>query len=579
MTLIANGDSVVWPPCAAVDADIKVEGGGSNYDAIRTDQTFTYSFGTNANMSATNTMIRVWFMYTFPSYLNTQANGGIQLGLSDGSNTAYWYVSGSDKHKGTWELLQADISATPNTGTTPNLSSISNMYIVLDHATNARNVDNTYIDIAWFGIGIEFYGGTTSDKVTWNTLSVSDTGLTTSKQYGILEWVRNGAYYLNHAIFIGDSSGTNNTYFDGSGETIVFYSANEKSGAYQLKATGNSTGTTSIDFSGAVLLSASTPFILDMSSANLSSLDMEGASVKNSSSCLFKSGQTIESVAFTDCSSVNPNGASINSCSFLDSTVVTSTLNILSACSFTSSGTGHGVNLGTVSSSITMNWNCNDSGYTASSSGNETILVNVASGQTLTINVGAGYSTPSVYNTGTGTVTVVSGQVTTQIEVKDLTTGLVVENARVLVYVSDGTNFPYLDSISITGTGTTATVTHTSHGLKTGDSVIINGANEDVYNGAHIITVTGVNTYTYTTVSTISSSPATGTITSTFAFINGLTNASGVISDTRSLSSNQPIIGRVRKASSSPYYQQGSIAGTVTTANGFSTTVQLIRDE
>lgn len=79
----------------------------------------------------------------------------------------------------------------------------------------------------------------------------------------------------------------------------------------------------------------------------------------------------------------------------------------ISNCTFISAGTGHGVNLGTISANVAMGWDSFHDGYTAASSGNEVILVSVDSGITLTINVTGGNS-PSVYNTGLGTVTVVS---------------------------------------------------------------------------------------------------------------------------------------------------------------------------
>ena len=177
------------------------------------------------------------------------------------------------------------------------------------------------------------------------------------------------------------------------------------------------------------------------------------------------------------------------------------------------------------------------------------------------------------------TVTIVADPVTTSVTATDADTGLPVQNARVLVWVANGNNFPYLASISITGTGTTATVTHTAHGLATNDNVIIEGANEDVYNGVYTITVTGVNTYTYTTNETIGASPATGTPTATFAFINGTTDVSGQISDSRVVSSNQLVNYRVRKYNSSPYYRQSNGQVTVNSTLGVSIGASLISDE
>lgn len=70
--------------------------------------------------------------------------------------------------------------------------------------------------------------------------------------------------------------------------------------------------------------------------------------------------------------------------------------------------------------------------------------------------------------------------------------------------------------VTIASSTTTATVTHNSHGLSTGNSVTIAGADEAEYNGTFTITVTNANTYTYTIVDD-GNTAATGTVTSTFS--------------------------------------------------------------
>jgi hypothetical protein len=76
--------------------------------------------------------------------------------------------------------------------------------------------------------------------------------------------------------------------------------------------------------------------------------------------------------------------------------------------------------------------------------------------------------------------------------------------------VPDGISLP--KSCTITRSSTTATVTCTAHGYKTGNFVKIAGASQSAYNGDFYITVTGVNTFTYT-VAGSPATPATGTIT------------------------------------------------------------------
>ncbi len=69
-------------------------------------------------------------------------------------------------------------------------------------------------------------------------------------------------------------------------------------------------------------------------------------------------------------------------------------------------------------------------------------------------------------------------------------------------------------SVTITRSGTTATVTQSAHGFSTGDDVLIRGANQEDYNGIRVITATTTNTYDFE-VENSPTTPATGTIVAT----------------------------------------------------------------
>lgn len=177
------------------------------------------------------------------------------------------------------------------------------------------------------------------------------------------------------------------------------------------------------------------------------------------------------------------------------------------------------------------------------------------------------------------TVTIVSGTVNLTINVKSASAGANIQNARVFTETSDGTGpFPYNESITITRSSTTATVSHTLHGMATNDKVVIRGADQNEYNGIQTITYIDDNSYSYT-VSGSPATPATGTITCSFVPIEGLTDASGNITTSRVYSSSQPIKGVVRKASTAPYYRSAGILGTVSNTAGFSANIQLISDD
>lgn len=181
------------------------------------------------------------------------------------------------------------------------------------------------------------------------------------------------------------------------------------------------------------------------------------------------------------------------------------------------------------------------------------------------------------YKSAGASVSIVSDPVTVKVTVTNAG-GTLISDARVLLAASDGTGpFPYQETVTIVNSGTTATVAHTAHGMATNDKVLIRGASLDANEGVHQITVTGINEYTYTMGSTPGSSP-TGTITSTFVALSGLT-VTGVISTSRVYSSDQPVIGWARKSSSSPYYKTGPLSGAVDSTDGYNNTAVLTADE
>ena len=178
------------------------------------------------------------------------------------------------------------------------------------------------------------------------------------------------------------------------------------------------------------------------------------------------------------------------------------------------------------------------------------------------------------------TVNIVADPVTVAVTVKDADTGALLTDARVLVWVtSTAAGFPYQAPVTISGSGTTATVTHTAHGMSSNDSIIVEDVNEQEYNGAYDITVTGPNTYTYNTGETVTTGTPTGSPIVTFAFISEATTGTGVVTDSRVVSTNQPIAYRVRKATTSPRYKQAAGTDTVSSTTGLSFTANLVLDE
>jgi len=191
---------------------------------------------------------------------------------------------------------------------------------------------------------------------------------------------------------------------------------------------------------------------------------------------------------------------------------------------------------------------------------------------------GASVDSTKVFTPLAGTVNLIQAP-EVNVTCVDSSTGSAIQDVRVLMTVASGGDLPFEDSVTITSVGTTATATHSSHGLRSGLKVLISGANQNVYNGVYEITVTGTNSYTYTMTSS-GTSPATGTITSTSVIIDALTGVTGIVSAApkHRYTSDQPVLVVARKGSSSLFYKQGG--GTFSVVEtGLAATIFMVKDE
>jgi len=162
--------------------------------------------------------------------------------------------------------------------------------------------------------------------------------------------------------------------------------------------------------------------------------------------------------------------------------------------------------------------------------------------------------------------------------VKDAADDSDIEGAVVYMVAGSGGDYPYQEGVSIVSSGTTATVTHYTHGLQTDEYVRISGANETPYNGIFQITVSDSATYTYTMLEDPPDT-ATGSPTCTFVPLFDSTDSNGLATATMRYKTNpQPFTGRARKASATPLYKQGVLSGTIENAD-YNTTVYLVYDE
>lgn len=610
LTTVHNADSNTGWSAGSTYSGFQRE--GSNCLGAQVSQTtahYYYTLGSSVDLTGK----RVYAWVQPRGSVETEANGGLRIVLGDGTNRRAYYVGGSDKYGfqiGAWICLVLDCSNLPSNyeqlagSAAPSITAITEIGNGTYITSKALGpVDNYFWDIHRYGTGLIVYGGTSTDPGTFAQIAADDALTTSGKAYGVIRELAAGVYGIQGDIIFGDNAGTNSIYFEDQDATVVV----------EDRVIGTGTPT-AINLSLAANTSAATQHV-ELGIAVGTGDDQEG---RNGVTFLNSNPNQTANFDFSDIDfdDVLLYGCSINgfqtSVNFSTDATLGATHRV-SGCTFAKCAQvdlGYVPTRNSVFSGYTLDtdgallWsgnidikNCDFIANTDPTnsphaiehpasgtfsydglnfSGNDFDIHFTAASGDLIIN--ANNSNPSTYEiVGTGSVTI-NNTVTVEVTVKRLSDGTAISGANVLLEAASGGSLPVAESVSIARTDTTATVTHTGHGLATGMKVVIRGADQQEYNGVHQITVTGTDTYTYT-VSGTPASPATGTITSTAVVLEGTTDVNGYLANTGfNYSTDQPIEGDVRKASSSPYFKPAAVSGTITTA-GFSTNVLLALDE
>jgi hypothetical protein len=541
-----------------------------------------------ATTVASGDAVFLWWKSDVAQALDTLAAGGIQCLIGSGT-TAFdcFYVDGSDTYaRGGWKCNPIDPAANPSTSVGTPTASTAYFGVRWSIAASGPNKGFPYkIDAIRHGSQIEITAGEIANPATIDAAVTYADDIT--RRWGILQPTPTGMSQQG-AVYWGTAAAL--CYSRDANRTIVLL---------------DTQGFTTTSFTAIIIANASTDLVwTNISILSLDTLNRGTFEVLNNAAFQFLNGAFEDINTTTDggtnsvwdgtvwrrTNAITAAGGTFIGCRVLEPTVAadsspfvynvaTDPDGILDDMEFVSHATTahHAIELG-LSSPLTVTLRgITFTGFNAANAANDSVIHVLRTTGTVTINAVACSGTVS-YKTAGATVVVVVDPVTTSVHVQDIDTAASLQSAQVWVAVtSTAGGKPFAASITITSSGTTATVTHTSHGLSTNDFVFVSGANESRYNGTYQITSTGASSYTYTMAAS-TTSPATGTIVSTFVVISGSTDVSGNISSSYSFSAAQPITGRVRLSSSAPFYKTSPITGTIDNLNGLSITSQMIPD-
>ncbi len=305
---------------------------------------------------------------------------------------------------------------------------------------------------------------------------------------------------------------------------------------------------------------------------------------------VFGSGSTCSDCNWINCNTVTANGADMTGCVITDYEEAADTSPLIWNVATDPNGllddmlivkgtlATHAIEFGTSSPTTMTLTDIDFSGYNASNAQNDSTFHILRTTGTVTITIIGGSGNTS-YKTAGATVIIVQNPVDLTLTVTDIDTKAAISGARVYVTPEDNTGpFPWEETVTITRVSTTASVSHTAHGMLDSQLVFIEGADQPEYNGIKTISNVSTNAYDYT-VSGSPDTPATGTITATAVIINGTTNGSGIITDNREYAADQPIDGRVRMSSSAPFYRTASVVGTIDKDIGLNIAAPMIKDQ
>jgi len=527
----------------------------------------------------------VWTKSDVAQALASKASGGIQVLIGNTSgDLKCWYVSGNDDAFGGWKCFPVDPTITPST--TVGSPTSTTAYFGVRWNVPASGPSKGYpfkIDAIRRGRKVTVTFGESGDYATFAGLSSYASAL--ARRWGQF-FLKDGSYFFQGFLLLGVDGGDLVNFID-SNRVIYIQNTEFVSSAFNRIEIQNSSSVvnwTNIAISALGTVSPGT-FVVTAGALTAESCQFIGMGAFT-----FLSSSSVKNTSFRGCGVVTAPGSDLRGSKIISPTVATagSALVWNSATALDGkvdnmtfqmgSNNHHAIEIGTSASTSQTIRGCTFAGFSGSDGADGSVLYLRDQGSDKTWTIGCVGCTGTVTykkERSTDTVNLTQGVALT-ISVVDSDTGSPINGARVLAKAASGGPNPYQASVGLTRLGSTVTVDHSTHGLKTGDYVVIEGAVEGDYNGVWQITYSDANTYTFDIGAKTPTSPATGSPVSTLAIISATTSG-GAVSDTRTYSSDQPFSGRVRYAAGP--YKTSPFSGTISSSSGASATVQMVKDE
>ena len=216
---------------------------GSGNLAIKVSATTSTSDKTITSVDVSNDLIYVWFQENLGK-IDTYAAGGFGIRLGDGTNTATYYVGGSDNYGGGWQRYVLDPNETADLGTAPNLTAITLIGVHFKTTTMVSGpTNNCKWDDIQLAAGLRVTGGTVGTPITYDDVITDDI----AGAWGVVRNVA-GVMFVQGILVHGDAGSSSDVYFESKNKVVVWEARPVAATVYSISIEAQATGTTSIVF-------------------------------------------------------------------------------------------------------------------------------------------------------------------------------------------------------------------------------------------------------------------------------------------------------------------------------------------
>jgi hypothetical protein len=484
-----------------------------------------YDPGANQTI-ASGRHVFTWVFLATPGLADTLANRGLTIAIGS-STTAYckYHVEGNNTYGAAGRVAKCypvDPSVfSANTGSSPYRTQVgtpSGAYRVfgaLANITGTAKAANLGIDAIRHGTGVFVTGGDGADAdATFAGLQSTNDNI--SNRWGVFTGV-GGGYELQGKLYIGRNSA-------GTATVCVFTDSNVSLTIPENPHVSSTFNEIVVDHASTVLtlsnvtvqsLGATSPGGFTVTTNN-PTVSLTGCNFIGMGAFTFRAATTATGCAFRGSTgALTLNGGTLDGCVLADFTAATTLIATPASMA-----------------------NVTDCTFESDGSNHAVDLGTVSASTSFNWNnFATGYAAANG-STGNETilVNVASGQTLT-------------------INVGAGYTTP---SVYNTGTGTVSVVA----GQVTTTITVRDAATGTVIQNARVYLIAG----------------AGGPLSQGTVIFNDLTDSNGQVSDIRSLASDQPVTGWVRKGSAATYYKTSPISATIDNASGLSLTVQMVVD-